>query len=64
MVDSEFVTVGVETQATLTDLGVMPKPGREGEEPQPTRAHRPWSLALNVRASGAASISVGDPLTY
>src|SRR5256886_9803626 len=26
MVDSEFVAVGAETQARLTDLGVMPKP--------------------------------------
>ena len=32
MVDSEFVAVGAETQARLTDLGVMPKPGGEGEQ--------------------------------
>jgi hypothetical protein len=31
MVDSEFVAVGAETRARLTDLGVMPKPGGEGE---------------------------------
>src|SRR6266545_3963035 len=30
MVDSEFVAVGAETQARLTDLGVMPKPGVKG----------------------------------
>src|SRR5213592_3626691 len=32
MVDSESVAVGAETQARLTDLGVMPKPGGEGEQ--------------------------------
>jgi hypothetical protein len=35
MVDSEFVAVGAETQARLTDLGVMPKPGGEGEQRSP-----------------------------
>src|SRR5213080_4857932 len=35
MVDSEFVAVGAETQARLTDLGVMPKPGGEGEQARP-----------------------------
>src|SRR5207244_3603849 len=35
MVDSEFVVVGAETQARLTDLGVMPKPGGEGEQAKP-----------------------------
>src|SRR5213592_983507 len=35
MVDSEFVAVGAETQARLTDLGVMPKPGGEGEQAKP-----------------------------
>jgi hypothetical protein len=34
-VDSEFVAVGAETQARLTDLGVMPKPGGEGEQAKP-----------------------------
>src|SRR5437763_11908988 len=35
MVDSEFVAVGAETQARLTDLGVMPKPGGEGVQAKP-----------------------------
>src|SRR2546421_10206698 len=35
MLDSEFVAVGAETQARLTDLGVMPKPGGEGEQAKP-----------------------------
>jgi hypothetical protein len=35
MVDSEFVAVGAETHARLTDLGVMPKPGGEGEQAKP-----------------------------
>src|SRR3989440_10311052 len=35
MVDCEFVAVGAETQARLTDLGVMPKPGGEGEQAKP-----------------------------
>src|SRR4051795_10469732 len=35
MVDSEFVAVGAETQARLTDLGVMPKPGGEREQGKP-----------------------------
>src|SRR5207253_8482329 len=35
MVDSEFVAVGAETQARLTDLGVMPKPDGECEQAKP-----------------------------
>ena len=35
MVDSEFVAVGAETQARLTDLGVLAKPGGEGEQAKP-----------------------------
>src|SRR3954452_12936561 len=35
MVDSEFCAVGAETQARLTDLGVMPRPGGEGEQAKP-----------------------------
>src|SRR5205807_1754193 len=35
MVDPEFVAVGAETQARLTDLGVMRKPGGEGEQAKP-----------------------------
>jgi len=37
MVDPELVAIGAEAPATLTDLGVMPEPGGEGEEPQPPR---------------------------
>jgi hypothetical protein len=35
MVDTELVAVGAEAQARLTDLGVMPKPGGEGEQAKP-----------------------------
>src|SRR6266516_4157791 len=35
MVDPELVAIGAEAPARLTDLGVMPEPGGEGEEPQP-----------------------------
>jgi hypothetical protein len=55
MVDSEFVAVGAETQARLTDLGVMPKPGGEGERSSiigvrasctmiVTMAYEPWAM--------------------
>src|SRR2546422_6054487 len=40
MVDSEFVAVGAETQARLTGLGVMPKPGGEGEQAKPDYQRR------------------------
>src|SRR5437867_4309475 len=33
MVDPELVAIGAEAPARLTDLGVMPEPGGEGEEP-------------------------------
>src|SRR5437764_9744527 len=35
MVDSEFVDVGAETQARLTDLGVMPKPAARASRRSP-----------------------------
>jgi hypothetical protein len=37
MVDSESVAGGAETQARLTDLGDMPKPGGEGEQAKADR---------------------------
>ena len=40
MVDSELVAVGAEAQARLTDLGVMPKPGGEGEQAKPDYRRR------------------------
>jgi len=50
MVDSEFVAVGAETQARLTDLGVMPKPGGEGEQAKPDYRrqgpHAPWFVTM------------------
>ena len=62
MVDSEFVAVGAETQARLTDLGVMPKPGGEGEQAKPDyrrqgpmlRARR-FVASLHITARGKAS---------
>src|SRR5947207_7539461 len=35
MVDSEFVAVGAETQARLTDLGVMPNPAARASRRSP-----------------------------
>ena len=46
MVDSEFVAVGAETQARLTDLGVMPKPGGEGE--QAKRDYRRMAMIVTM----------------
>ena len=40
MVDSELVAVGAGAQARLTDLGVMPKPGGEGEQAKPDYRRR------------------------
>jgi TfoX/Sxy family transcriptional regulator of competence genes len=47
MVDSECVAVGAETQARLTDLGVMPKAGGEGEQARPGY-RRPAPCAMIV----------------
>src|SRR6184192_3389625 len=46
MVDPELVAIGAEASARLTDLGVMPEPGGEGEEPQPDAGAqaREWSI--------------------
>jgi hypothetical protein len=46
MVDSEFVAVGAEPQARLTDLGVMPKPGGEGE--QAKRDYRRMAMIVTM----------------
>ena len=40
MVDPELVAIGAEAPARLTDLGVMPEPGGEGEEPQPDAGNK------------------------
>ena len=49
MVDSEFVAVGAETQARLTDLGVVPKPGGEGEQAKPDyRRQGPCAMIVTM----------------
>ena|SRR5829696_6206446 len=68
MVDSEFVAVGAETQAKLTDLGVMPKPGGEGEEPQPDAGAQArecaGAVALEAELSLAGPKDRFDPLAH
>ena len=49
MVDSEFVAVGAETQARLTDLGVMPKPGGEGEQRSPIIGRQARCATVEMR---------------
>ena len=64
MVDPELVAVGAETQARLTDLGVMPKLGGEGEQAKPDyRRQGPMLIeqgdsvvaSLHITARGKAS---------
>src|SRR5947207_1441693 len=57
MVDSEFVAVGAETQARLTDLGVMPKPRGEGEQAKPDY-RRQGPMLIEQGDSVVASIRI------
>jgi hypothetical protein len=54
MVDPELVAIGAEAPARLTDLGVMPEPGGEGEEPQPDAG------AQARECAGAVALEVVD----
>src|SRR6058998_1933297 len=61
MVDPELVAIGAEAQARLTDLGVMPEPGGEGEEPQPDAGARARGCAGAVALE--AELSLAGPKT-
>src|SRR5437764_8149126 len=66
MVDPELVAIGAEAPARVTDLGVMPEAGSEGEEPQPDAAHRPGSVRAPWRSRPSCPLQVQkdrfDPL--
>jgi hypothetical protein len=66
MVDFEFVAVGTETPARLTDLGVTPKPGGEGEQAKPDYRRQVFGgigfmidgrMAVGVSGEGGLMIS-------
>jgi|SRR5215216_4957076 len=68
MVDPELVAIGAETPARLTDLGVMPEPGGEGEEPQPDAGAQArecaGAVALEAELSLAGPKDRFDPLAH
>jgi hypothetical protein len=68
MVDPELVAIGAEAPARLTDLGVMPKPGGEGEEPQPDAGAQArecaGAVALEAELSLAGPKDRFDPLAH
>src|SRR5438128_11002938 len=68
MVDPELVAIGVEAPARLTDLGVMPDPGGEGEEPQPDAGAKArecaGAVALEAELSLAGPKDRFDPLAH
>src|SRR5204862_192734 len=68
MVDPELVAIGAEALARLTDLGVMPEPGREGEEPQPDAGAQArecaGAVALEAELSLAGPKDRFDPLAH
>src|SRR5436309_15649912 len=59
MVDLELMAIGAEAPARLTDLGVVPEPGGEGEEPQPDAG----AQARECAGAGAleAGLSLAGP---
>src|SRR2546421_12118164 len=63
MVDPELVAIGAEAPARLTDLGVMPEPGGEGEEPQPDAGAqaRECAGAVALEAELSHSAQALDP---
>src|SRR5437867_3190 len=61
MVDPELVAIGAEAPARLTDLGVMPEPGGEGEEPQPDAGAQARECAGAVALE--AELSLAGPKT-
>src|SRR5213596_4355545 len=68
MVDPELVAIGAEAPARLTDLGVMPEPGGEGEEPQPDAGAQARecadAVALEAELSLAGPKDRFDPLAH
>src|SRR2546425_11826257 len=68
MVDPELVARGAEAAARLTDLGVMPEPGGEGEEPQPDAGAQArecaGAVALEAELSLAGPKDRFDPLAH
>src|SRR6266508_1244657 len=68
MVDPELVAIGAEAPARLTDLGVMPEPGGEGEEPQPDAGAQArecaGAVALEAELSLAGPKARFDPLAH
>src|SRR5947207_1033567 len=60
MVDPELVAIGAEAPARLTDLGVMPEPGGEGEEPQPDAGPQARACAGAAQRVGTALRAVGE----
>jgi hypothetical protein len=65
MVDPELAAIGAEAPARLTDLGVMPEPGGEGEEPQPDAGAQArecaGAVALEAELSPAGPKDRFDP---
>src|SRR5213596_2771907 len=68
MVVPELVAIGAEAPARLTDLGVMPEPGGEGEEPQPDAGAQArecaGAVALEAELSLAGPKDRFDPLAH
>src|SRR6058998_3925345 len=68
MVDPELVAIGAEASARLTDLGVTPEPGGEGEEPHPDAGAQArecaGAVALEAELSLAGPKDRFDPLAH
>src|SRR2546429_1342467 len=68
MVGPELVAIGAEAPARLTDLGVMPEPGGEGEESQPDAGAQArecaGAVALEAELSLAGPKDRFDPLAH
>src|SRR5215211_5316920 len=66
MVDSELVAIGAEAPTWLADLGVVPKPGGEGEQaeadPGAKARQRPGSVAFEPELALAGPKHRLDPL--
>src|SRR5436190_11828880 len=68
MVDPELVAIGAEASARLTDLGVTPELGGEGEEPHPDAGAQArdcaGAVALEAELSLAGPKDRFDPLAH
>src|SRR5215218_9498057 len=58
MVDPGLVAIGAEAPARLTDLGVMPESGGEGEEPQPDAGAQPGRVRAPWRSRPGCPLQV------